>query len=123
MWVISVYDAKTDVVFALDRTKTPDVHAVFLLTLKFCSRVKCAPTEPFTNGIFSFLFVRAGKNVGSLKTQISQKKANTQISQKIPAQDLISLQRRGHLILKQLGVLCLNQPVREIDVRDRSYFT
>ena len=31
MWVISVYDAKTDVVFALDRTKTPDVHAVFFI--------------------------------------------------------------------------------------------
>ena len=107
--------------------KSPNLRAVFeRWTLKFCARVQCVPAKPFTN-VFFFL----SGNLGSLKTQISQKIQNPNIwrkkkenknshSQKARQGHIkhvckisgsISQKRRGHWTLKELGVLCLNQPV------------
>ena len=88
-----------------------------------------------------FFFFFLAENVGSLKTQISQKNAKPQTSDENKKQKKRSLQarqghtknvrnfsgsnskkRRGHWHLKEFWVLCLNQPVNHYGNKHRQCF-
>ena len=88
-------------------------------TLKFCTRVECAPAKTSTN-VFSFFLP---KMWGSLKTKISPKylakkkdwkTRQGHIKHLCKTSGSITQKRRGHWHLKEFGASCLNHQVRTI---------